>query len=82
MPSDFAGHAAAEQGGNADGVLSDDGHRAGQHARPTGAAEQLVLHPGRSRVASGRRRHMAACLVRCFAVPGNGSRHVVTAFVT
>jgi hypothetical protein len=52
MPSDFAEHAAAEQGGDADGVLSDDGRRAGQHARPAGAAEQLVLHPGRSRAAA------------------------------
>lgn len=47
MPSEFAGHAAAEQGGDADanGVLPDDGRRAGQHARPTGDADQFVLHP-------------------------------------
>ncbi|KAL6649547.1 hypothetical protein ACP70R_013771 [Stipagrostis hirtigluma subsp. patula] len=41
-------NAAAEQGGDANRVLRDDGRRAGQHARSAGAAEQLVLHPGRS----------------------------------
>ena len=52
MPSEFAGHAATEQRDDADGVLRDHGRRARQHAGPTVAAEQLVLHPGRSRVSA------------------------------
>jgi hypothetical protein len=72
----FVGHAAAEQGVDADGVLCDDVWRAGRHAGPTSASEQLVLRPSRSRVAAGRRQHTTAYFAKRFAVSWNRSQKV------